>query len=659
MARPDGSRQAAPQSGHRNGPFWHAPVGYGRKRQNLLNTAQLCSTAAVLGPRRTLERRTLSVEPTIVSAPGALAAQTGEPTPTATQSVAELTRRRRLFAVLCSATTLGMGFWLATILAGGGFGVLDALILLAFFVTAPWFVIGFWNSAIGFWILRTAADPNRVILPLALKARNDDPILVRVAILVTLRNEDSRRAFKRLRTIKASLDATGFGEHFDYFVLSDSSQADVIAAERAGFDAFRAEFPDLSRVAYRRREINAGFKAGNLRDFCERWGRNYQIMIPLDADSLMTGAAIVRLVRIMQANPQLGILQSLVVGMPSPSLFARVFQFGMRHGMRSFTAGSAWWHADCGPFWGHNAAVRIAPFTDFCGLPELPGKPPLGGPVMSHDQIEAVLMRRAGFEVRVLVEEGGSYEENPPALPDFARRDLRWCQGNLQYLKLVGLSGLFPTSRMQIAMAIQMFLVSPSIVLFVIFAALAAALTPPGTPFPVVSAFALYLAFVLMYLAPKFFGMADAILGAPRRYGGAVRILLGGIVETAFTFLLVPISMFNQALFMAALLFGRNAGWDAQRRDGYRVPWSVAARGLWPATLFGLLVLAFLALTAPGALPWFLPFVTGLVLSIPFAVLTSLPEAGAATVYWRLCGIPEEFETPAEISALLLPSPER
>jgi membrane glycosyltransferase len=264
-------------------------------------------------------------------------------------------------------------------------------------------------------------------------------------------------------------------------------------------------------------------------------------------------------------------------------------------------------------------------------------------------------MRRAGFEVRVLTEEGGSYEENPPALPDFARRDLRWCQGNLQYLKLVGLPALFPTSRMQIAMAIQMFLVSPAIVLFLICAALAAAQFPPDAAFPAASALAFYLAFVVMYLAPKVFGIADALLRAPRRYGGVGRILAGGLVETIFTFLLLPVSMFNQTLFMAGLLFGRNAGWDAQQRDGYRVPWTAAARGLWPATSFGLLVLGFLAFTAPAAIPWFLPCLGGLVLAIPFAVLTSLPEVGAAAVHWRLCAIPEEFETPAEISALLAP----
>ena len=595
------------------------------------------------------------LEPTITNAPETLVAQTGELTPTATQEMAALGRRRRIFSVLCLLMLISMGIWLGTILAADGFGLLDYLMLAAFLITAPWFVIGFCNAAIGFAILQLARDPNEIILPAALKARDNDSIFVRVAVLVTVRNEDPKRAFKRLRTVKTSLDATGFGGQFDYFVLSDSSRADVIAAERAAFEAWRAEFSDPNRLVYRRRENNAGFKAGNLRDFCERWGKNYEIMVPLDADSLMTGAAIVRLMRIMQANPQLGILQSLVVGMPSPSFFARTFQFGMRHGMRSFTAGSAWWHADCGPFWGHNAAVRIAPFTDYCRLPELSGGPPFGGPIMSHDQIEAVLMRRAGFEVRVLTEEGGSYEENPPALPDFARRDLRWCQGNLQYLSLVGLPALFPTSRMQIAMAIQMFLVSPAIVLFLICAALAVALFPPGAAFSAASALAFYIAFVVMYLSPKLFGVVDALLRSPRRYGGVGRILIGALVETIFTFLLLPISIFNQTLFMAGLLFGRNAGWDVQQRDGYRVPWTAAVRGLWPATLFGLLVLGFLAFTAPAAIPWFLPFLAGLVLSIPFATLTSLPEIGAAAVHWRLCAIPEEFETPAEISALLAP----
>jgi membrane glycosyltransferase len=429
----------------------------------------------------------------------------------------------------------------------------------------------------------------------------------------------------------------------------------VIAAERAAYAAWVPEFPSLDRLVYRHRDDNAGFKAGNVRDFCERWGKQYEIMLPLDADSLMTGSAIVRMVRIMQANPRLGILQSLVVGLPAASFFARVFQFGMRHGMRAFTSGSAWWHADCGPFWGHNAAVRIAPFTDFCKLPDLPGKPPFGGHILSHDQVEAVLMRRAGFEVRVLPEEDGSFEENPPALLDFVHRDLRWCNGNLQYFKILGIPGLLPTNRAQIALAIQMFLVSPATVLFAVLAAIAAARWPSEVAFPAKPALALYLLFIFMYFSPKLFGAAEALLRFPKQFGGVLRISAGVIVETIFSLILLPISNFNQAVFMTALLFGKANGWGSQQRDHYQVAWFAAARELMPATIFGLLMLAFLALTVPSAIPWFLPFLAGLVLSIPFAVFTSSPKIGDAAVRLKLCAIPEEFDTPAEISTLLAP----
>jgi membrane glycosyltransferase len=595
----------------------------------------------------------LSFDPAVAKAPNAVSAR-GKLTPTGAQSAVTVLWRRRLFAFVCFATLVLMTDRLAQILAPGGVGLVEILMILMFVIFVPWSILGFWNSLLGFllWFTR---DPMEAINPVATRAREDDPIFIRTAILMTLRNENPARAFRRLRTIKSSVDATGQGEHFDYYVLSDSSKPEVVAAERAAYAAWLPEFSSVDRLVYRHREDNAGFKAGNVRDFCERWGKQYELMVPLDADSLMTGSAIVRMVRIMQANPRLGILQSLVVGLPTASFFARVFQFGMRHGMRAFTSGSAWWHADCGPFWGHNAAVRIAPFTDFCKLPDLPGKPPFGGHILSHDQVEAVLIRRAGFEVRVLPEEDGSFEENPPALLDFVRRDLRWCNGNLQYFKILGLPALLPTNRTQIALAIQMFLVSPATVLFAVLAAIAAARWPADIPFPVKPALCLYLLFLFMYFSPKLFGAAEALLRFPKQFGGRRRILAGVVAETIFSFFLVPISWVNQTMFMTALLFGKTSGWGTQRRDGYQVPWRAAAGELGPVTMFGALLLGFLVLAAPVSIPWFLPFLTGLVFSIPFAVFTSLPEIGDAAVRVKLCAIPEEFETPAEISTLLAP----
>ena len=573
-------------------------------------------------------------------------------TPTGTQSVRTLQARRVLFGALSLFTVIGMTWWLASLLAGDGFGTIDFLLVALFLIHAPWIVIGFWNSVVGFIVLHFTKNPLRSVIPLVEKARADDPVFVGVAIIMTLRNEDPGRAFARLHAMQASLDATGYGDKFDYFILSDSTRPDVIREEENATERWRHRFADLARLVYRRRDKNIGFKAGNVRDFLERWGSRYDLMVPLDADSLMTGAAILRLVRIMQANPRLGILQSLVVGMPTPSFFARVFQFGMRHAMRSFTAGSAWWHADCGPFWGHNAIVRVAPFREHCRLPDLPGKPPLGGHILSHDQIEAVLMRRAGFEVRVLPEEEGSWEEMPPALPDFAVRDLRWCQGNLQYFKLTHLPRL-STSRFNILFAIQMFVGVAAFILFIVLAALAAVLWSDGVSLATGSAHALYLLYILMLLTPKIAGIIDAILRSPARYGGIGRLLIGGFIDTIFGFLLTAISMVGQTMFMAALLFGRTIHWDGQRRDRYRLAWSEAAKMFWPHTLFGLALLLLLAYGAPAAIVWFLPFLAGPALSIPFAVLTTLPWLGAFAERTRLCAIPEEFDMPAELANVL------
>ena len=345
-------------------------------------------------------------------------------------------------------------------------------------------------------------------------AAGDEPVPLRIktAVFMTVRNEDPERAILRLKTVKASVDATGEGGAFSWFVLSDTNDPAVGAAEEAAVDAWKAADPDRDRIVYRRRTDNTGYKAGNVRDFCARWGKDFALMLPLDADSLMSGDQIVRLVRMMQAHPKIGILQSLVVGMPSASAFARIFQFGMRHGMRSYTMGQAWWVGDCGPFWGHNALVRIKPFHEQCDLPMLPGTPPLGGHVLSHDQVEATLMRRAGYEVRVLPVERGSWEENPPTMLEFARRDVRWCQGNMQYLKLLDLPGLYPMSRFQLVWAILMFIGIPAWTLMIALLPVAAWEGRSVPDFPTGLASGLYVTFFAMYLMPKIAGVLDVML---------------------------------------------------------------------------------------------------------------------------------------------------
>ena len=576
-------------------------------------------------------------------------------TPAGVQAEATLGARRRLVLALNLVTLAGLLYGLAQVLGAGGWSATDVAIFVAFLFGAPWTVLGFWNAVIGLWLLHGTRDGLLRVAPFAIDGEVETPITIRSAILMTLRNEDPARAFARLRIVRKSLDATGQGAWFDYFVLSDSNDPTVAASEEALAAQWSREFGEAARLIYRRRLDNSGFKAGNVREFCERWGDAYEVMLPLDADSVMSGQAIVKLTRMMQAHPRLGILQSLVVGMPSRSAFARIFQFGMRHGMRPYTMGSAWWIGECGPFWGHNACVRIAPFRDECHLPVLPGGAPLGGAVMSHDQVEATLMRRAGYEVRVLPVETGSWEENPPTMLDFAKRDLRWCLGNLQYLKLLDLPGLKAMSRFQLVWAILMFLGLPAWTLMIALLPVKVVEDAAIADYPSGLAASLYLGFFAMYLSPKLAGFADILLtkGGTSRYGGTARFVASSLIEIVFAFLQGAVSSFRTTLFMLGLVFGRaKIGWNGQARDAHALSFATAFAGLWPHLLFGLYIFGTLAWLSPTVLLWSLPLTAGYMLAIPFAMLTAWPALGAWFARHGLCGIPEDFDPPAELSAI-------
>ncbi len=576
-------------------------------------------------------------------------------TPAGLQSIDQLTRRRRIVFALNILTYAAMLGVAAHILGAGGWTWVDVVLFACFAAGTPWTVLGFWNALIGLWLLHFRKDAMAEVAPYAAAGDDPAPLRIRTAVFMTLRNEDPERAILRLRTVKASVDATGEGAAFGWFVLSDTSDPAVAAAEEREVEAWKAQDPDRERIVYRRRTDNTGYKAGNVRDFCARWGGDYTLMLPLDADSLMAGEQIVRLARMMQAYPRIGILQSLVVGMPSRSAFARIFQFGMRHGMRSYTMGQAWWVGDCGPFWGHNALVRIKPFHEQCDLPILPGSPPLGGHVLSHDQVEATLMRRAGYEVRVLPEERGSWEENPPTMLEFARRDVRWCQGNMQYLKLLDLPGLYPMSRFQLVWAILMFIGIPAWTLMIALLPLAAWQARDIADFPATPAIGLYVTFFTMYLMPKIAGLLDAMLtrGGVARYGGWLRFVPSAAVELVFSFLQGAVSTIRTSIFMIGLLFGKSVVWGGQARDARGLSWAAAAENLWPQTLFGVLVCGALLMIAPAVFWWSLPLTAGYLLAIPFAVLTADPGLGRALQRLGLCGIPEDFAPPPEVQAVM------
>jgi membrane glycosyltransferase len=561
---------------------------------------------------------------------------------------ASLAGRRLLVAGLNAASWVCLALVMARLLGAGGWSWLQGLIMLLFLAGLPWTLMGFWNAVIGFVILRLARDPAGYTNPCLRATPPDSPIAALTAICLAVRHEDVGLVFARLETMIESIEATPWADRFCFHVLSDSSRPEIVAKEEQAFAGLRARHPRAGFLHYRRRPANSGFKAGNLREFALRGRREFDYMIVLDADSLMSAAAMIRLVRVMQANPRLGILQTLVVGQPSKSAFTRIFQFGMRHGMRTHTVGIAWWQGPGGPYWGHNAIIRLDPFVAYCHLPPLPGRPPLGGPVLSHDQVEAALMQAAGYEVRVIAEEFESWEENPPSLPDFIKRDLRWCQGNLQYLKLVARRGLKPMGRFQLVSAIMMYLGAP-LWFLMLAAGIGLALLRTGSAasiFPTNLAFGLYFTMLAIGFAPRFLGVLDILLrpGQWGRYGGVGRLLAGSFTDALFSLLIGPLIMIAQARFVAGLAFGQRIAWDAQKREGQRISVREAWRGLWPQMVFGGLFAGMLAAVAPGALPWAAPTLLASALAIPFTCITAGKTMGRWMVRYRLCAVPDEYD---------------
>lgn len=564
-----------------------------------------------------------------------------------------MTARRILFGALVVASFVALATLMTLTLSPGGYSPLDFAVLFCFFITLPWTIIGFWNAVIGLAVMRFTKAPAKAVCPINL----GDPSVrlnTRTAILSCVRDEDVSRLETNLNAMLANIMRSGDAHAFTLYVLSDTSRDEIATEEHAMTQRLSANWSSDIAVVYRRRLDNTGFKAGNIEDFCDRWGDQHDFALVLDADSYMSADTMLTLVRGMEANPKLGILQSLVVGLPTDSAFARVFQFGMRLGMRSYTIGSAWWQGDCGPYWGHNAVLRLKPFKEHCKLPQIPGTGPLSGPILSHDQVEAVLMRKAGYDVRVLPQEGGSFEENPPHLLEFIRRDLRWCQGNLQYRRLIAMPGLKPVSRAQLVLAMLMFMGSPAWVGFMVCVAVLGLTSADQSSFRADTGAALFLTIMTMVFAPKLATVADILARSDlrRSFGGSLRIVVSTVAEIVYAAMLAPIMAVAHSLFMGGLLFGKTIGWGAQARGVESLPFLLAAKKLWPQTLFG--VLATLWVTSqPFHLVWpIVPIAIGPLFAIPFAVALSTRTLGIAGLKSTLWRIPEETVPPAELRGL-------
>ncbi|HEY4254078.1 MAG TPA: glucans biosynthesis glucosyltransferase MdoH [Roseomonas sp.] len=548
--------------------------------------------------------------------------------------------RRLLFALLALVITAGLLAVAARVLAGGGWSAFEVAMLIAFAGTLPWSALSAANAIVGFAILMGVRDPVAAVLP-ALRAVKPGRPGALTALGICIRNEDMGAVLPPLAALLDGLEAQGVADRFALHILSDTQDAAVAAAEEAAAAAFIAARPAGGiAVRYRRRPRNTGFKAGNVMDFLDHQAGEARYFLCLDADSRMSPAAVLRLVACMEADDRLAILQQMIVGRPAAAAFPRLFQFGMRAGMRSWGTGQAWWQGDEGPYWGHNAIIRIAPFRTHCRLEALPD----GSHILSHDQVEATRLHAAGWKVRVLTAEDGSQEGNPPAMPEFVTRDLRWAAGNMQYWQLLKLPGLTAMARWQLVQAILLFFGAPLWALILLLAALNAATgAGAGTPMDLLAL--LLLATWFCFYAPKLLGYAEVLLkpALAARYGGRCAFAKGVVAEILFTALFEPARILHQALFLAALPFGRRMGWAPQNRDDRGVRWGDAARLFWPQAALGAGLALLFATTSAVALLLALPVLASLLLAIPFAVLTADAGVSAWLRAARIAAVPEEL----------------
>ena len=503
---------------------------------------------------------------------------------------------------------------------------LEWVLVVLFVLTFSWLAQSFTASVVGFiWLL--THPRKQEALPALLSEKT--------AVVMPIYNEAPSRVFGTMQAIIEDVDRTGLGSAFDFFLLSDTTDANIWIAEERAFVAMRERLPN-ARLFYRRRRKNTSRKAGNIADFVTHWGGHYPHMLVLDADSVMAGEAIVRLAAAMEADPDAGIIQSLPLIINRNTMFARVQQFAARIAGPVIAAGLSAWMGRDGNYWGHNAIIRTRAFADHCGLPDLPGNPPFGGHILSHDFVEAALMRRAGYAVYMLPGLGGSYEESPPSLIDLAARDRRWCQGNIQHSLIIGGKGLALATRQHFATGIMGYLASPlwmaQLLVGIVLVLQSHYIRPeyftadfslfPAWPrFDYERALRLFEITIVILLAPKILGLIIALLDGPTRKGsgGAFGLIASSFIEIVVSALFAPIMMLIQSGSVAQILSGRDTGWNPQRRDDGSIPFRSIARRHRSHAVLGVITLFAAALISPSLVGWMSPTIAGLILAIPLS----------------------------------------
>lgn len=577
--------------------------------------------------------------------------------------------RRPLFLSLIALSVSAGGLYMFDILQANGFSITELVMLALFMVSVLWISFSFWTGFLGFLVRVLAQDPVAYVTPIVKRATPTLDPDTRIAVVMPIHNEDVERVFAGMVATFRSVMASGYAKNFEFFMLSDTTDPDIQRAEQAMLDSPEMRNVFAGRLHYERRGNNDGGKAGNIAVFCERHGSQFRYMAVLDADSVMSGKTLVRLARMLDGTPTAGIVQTVPRLTNQETPFARLVQFGSRTCSEMFSLGQSFWQQGHGVYYGHNAMLRLEPFIKHCDLPVLPGRGPLSGKIMSHDFVESALMCRAGYEVWNLPESDGSYEEMPTNIIDFAARDRRWCQGNLQHLRLLGMPGLRLTGRLQLLMGALAYLSSAIWLLLLTLGVLLVALDVFNTPlyfgsgesmypiWPIVKAkqsISLFALTVLMLLLPKVLAVSLVLLRPNERkaYGGARAVMLSATVEILLAALLAPVMMLHHTSLVVAILTGRAVRWNAQPRDSRSLSFSEALRRHGGHVVFGLVLAGCVILLSPKLIWWFSPVVFGLLLSVPLAMISSRADLGLFLRRFGLFLTPEETAPPEELAHL-------
>lgn len=569
---------------------------------------------------------------------------------------AALLRRTALLGLIVTQCALAASVMLA-VLPYHGANVVEKMLVTLFTLLFAWISFGFWIGVYGFFLRLFGGDRHSLARRYPVE-RIGNVALARTAVLLPIYHEPIERTLNGLRAIHESIAATGQLEHFDFFILSDSRDSKVWLDEQAAWHALVEQLGAQGRLFYRRRLLNQKYKSGNVGDFLRRWGRGYDYALVLDADSLMSGDTIVRMVRIMQCEPRIAILQSSPQLVGAQSLFARVQQFANQLFGPIFATGLAAVQLGEATFWGHNAVLRCAPFMRHCGLRKLDGPGLFNGPIASHDFVEAALLGRAGHEVWLEPSLTGSYEESPPSLVDELKRDRRWSKGNLQHLWLLFRPGLKLAHRFAFLNGVMSYLASPLWFLFLALATVETAqlvLWPinyfpePYNPFPLWPewhpqwAIGLFLVTMTLLLLPKLLAVIDVLRERRgRQFGGLRNLMLSLLLESVVSALLAPIRMLAHTRYVIEALLNAQLRWAGQNRSA-ETGWGEAFVTQLPAALLALAWATFAWRLSPAFFYWSLPVAGPLILAAPTSVLLSRTALG----HWmRQHGL---FMTPTEL----------